>query len=110
MLDALAQFSDVLMEKVLDDQPVTAEEIKAAIRKGTVSGELCPVICGTSYKNKGVQALLDAVVDYLPSPLDVPPYLESILRRVKSKSVHRRRTLRSLPWRSRLPPTRTSAR
>ncbi|MHB2018092.1 MAG: elongation factor G [Candidatus Xenobia bacterium] len=73
MLDAIADFDDDLMEKVLDEKPITVEEIKSAIRKGTVSGQLCPVVCGTSYKNKGVQPLLDAIVEFLPSPLDVPP-------------------------------------
>ncbi|HEY3998058.1 MAG TPA: elongation factor G [Candidatus Xenobia bacterium] len=73
LLDALADVDDVLMEKLLEEQPVTPAEIKAALRKGTLRGKICPVICGSSYKNKGVQGLLDAVVDYLPSPLDVRP-------------------------------------
>ena len=60
------------MEKFLGGQEIGEEEIKAALRKGTVQLKLTPVICGTAFKNKGVQLLLDAIVDYLPSPLDVP--------------------------------------
>ena len=62
-----------LMEKYLDGQELTIEEIKSCIRKATIANEMVPVTCGTSYKNKGVQKLLDAVIDYMPSPLDVPP-------------------------------------
>lgn len=61
------------MEKYLEGEEITEEEIHAALRKGTISGELVPVVCGSSYKNKGVQPLLDAIVNYLPSPLDLPP-------------------------------------
>ena len=61
------------MEKYLDDEEITAEDIKRAIRKGTLAFRFVPVLCGSAFKNKGVQPLLDAVVDYLPSPLDVPP-------------------------------------
>jgi len=61
------------MEKYLGEEKITADEIKAAIRAGTISMKLFPVICGASFKNKGVQPMLDAVVDYLPSPLDIPP-------------------------------------
>ena len=60
------------MEKYLGGEEITKEELKAAIRKGTVNVEFYPVICGSAFKNKGVQLMLDAVVDYLPSPLDVP--------------------------------------
>jgi len=73
MLEALSDVDDTLMEKFLGGEDVTEDEIKAAIRKGTVSLALTPVFCGTAFKNKGVQPLLDAVVDYLPSPLDIPP-------------------------------------
>jgi elongation factor G len=61
------------MEKYLGEEAITADEIKAAIRSGTIRMKLFPVICGASFKNKGVQPMLDAVVDYLPSPLDIPP-------------------------------------
>lgn len=60
------------MEKYFAGEELTIDEIKAAIRKATIANEMVPVTCGTSYKNKGVQKLLDAIVDYMPSPLDVP--------------------------------------
>ena len=71
MLEALAEVCDYLMEKYLEGQKVTAEEIISAIRKGTISGEIVPVLCGSVFKNKGVQPLMDAIVDFMPSPLDV---------------------------------------
>jgi elongation factor G len=73
LLEAAAEFDEELMDLYLMGEEVPEDMLKAAIRKGTVSVKLNPVLCGTSYKNKGVQPLLDAVVDYLPSPLDVPP-------------------------------------
>jgi len=73
MLEALADVDEELMEKFLGGEVVTEEEIKRAIRKGTIEMEITPVICGSAFKNKGVQLLLDAIVDYLPSPLDIPP-------------------------------------
>ncbi len=73
LLEAAADMDETVMEKYLGGQVPTPEEIKRALRQGTVSARICPVLCGSSYKNKGVQLLLDAVVDYLPSPLDVPP-------------------------------------
>ena len=72
LLEAAADFDDELMEKILMEEDVTVEEIKAAIRKGVLACALNPVFVGSAYKNKGVQELLDAVVDYLPSPVDVP--------------------------------------
>ena len=72
LLEAAADCDDDLMEKVLMEEEVSVEELKAAIRKGTIDCKLHPVFVGSSYKNKGVQEMLDGVVDYLPSPLDVP--------------------------------------
>ena len=72
LLDEAANFDDELMEKILMEEEIPVEELKAAIRKGTIACKLHPVLVGSSYKNKGVQELLDAVVDYLPSPLDSP--------------------------------------
>ena len=71
LLDAAADCDDDLMEKVLMDEEVTVDEIKAALRKGTIACKIHPVFVGSSYKNKGVQELLDAVVDYMPAPTDV---------------------------------------
>ena len=75
LVEAAADFDDDLMEKVLMDEEFTTEELKAALRKGVLSNELNLVFVGSAYKNKGVQELLDAVVDYLPSPLDIPPVI-----------------------------------
>ncbi len=73
LLEALAEFDDRLMVKYLEGEKITEDEIRAAIRKGTLACRFVPVLCGSSKQNKGVQPLLDAVVDYLPSPLDIPP-------------------------------------
>ncbi|WP_342047119.1 elongation factor G [Bacillus sp. OTU530] len=72
LIEALADFDEALMEKYLEGEEITVEELKAAIRKATLSVEFFPVVCGSAFKNKGVQLMLDAVIDYLPSPLDVP--------------------------------------
>ena len=72
LLEAVADYDDDLMMKVLEGEEPSVEELKAAIRKGVLTSEFFPVLCGSAYKNKGVQLLLDAVVDYLPSPIDVP--------------------------------------
>ncbi len=73
MLDDVVQFDEGIMEKYLNGETITEEEIKKCIRKGVISTELYPVLCGTAFKNKGVKKLLDAIVEFLPSPLDVPP-------------------------------------
>jgi elongation factor G len=72
LIEMVADYDDDLVMKILEGEEPTVEEIKTAIRKATITGEFHPVLCGASYKNKGVTAMLDAVVDYLPSPLDVP--------------------------------------
>ena len=73
MLEAVSDFDDEIMELYLEGEEVPSDKIRAAIRRATVAVKMVPVVCGTSYKNKGVQKLLDAIVDYLPSPLDIPP-------------------------------------
>ena len=72
LLDHIVEFDDNLMEKYLEGEELSIEEIKKCIRQSTIENKMVPVTCGTSYKNKGVQKLLDAIVDYMPSPLDVP--------------------------------------
>lgn len=72
LLEAVAEQDEELMMKYLDGEELSIEEIKSAIRKGTIANEMIPVVCGTSYKNKGVQKLLDAIIDYMPAPVDVP--------------------------------------
>ena len=101
---------------ILEDQEIPADGLKAAIRQATLAIKLTPVLCGSAFKNKGVQPLLDAVIDYLPSPLDVPA-VEGIepdkslrerrrphARRVRPPTRSRSRRSRSRSW-----PTRTSA-
>lgn len=73
MLDDVVQFDEAIMEKYLNGEELTIDEIKLCIRKGVIATELYPVLCGTAFKNKGVKKLLDAIVEFLPSPLDVPP-------------------------------------
>lgn len=73
LLEACAETDDELMEKYLGGEELTEEEIRGAIRKATIACEMTPVTCGTSYRNKGVQPLLDAIVDYMPAPTDIPP-------------------------------------
>lgn len=72
LIEAVAEFDEVLMNKFLDEEEITVAEIKKAIRNATLAVEFYPVVCGTAFKNKGVQLVLDAVIDYLPSPLDIP--------------------------------------
>jgi len=73
MLEALSDYDDHLLDKFIHEQPVEPEEIKKALRRATIDTKVMPVLCGSSFKNKGVQKLLDAVVDFLPSPADMPP-------------------------------------
>ena len=73
LLEAIAETDDTLMEKYLEGESISTTEIIRALRQGTITGTLVPVLCGSAFKNRGVQLLLDAVVDYLPAPIDVPP-------------------------------------
>jgi elongation factor G len=72
LIEALSDFDEEIMEKYLDGEDITVEELKATIRKCTIANEIVPVLCGTAYKHKGVRLMLDAIVDYLPNPLNVP--------------------------------------
>jgi elongation factor G len=73
MLEAAAESSEELMDKYLSGEPLTEEEVKVALRNRTLAGEIVPMMCGSAFKNKGVQAMLDGVIDYLPAPSDIPP-------------------------------------
>lgn len=73
LIESVAETDDTLTEKYLEGQPLTEAEITHALRQGTITGRIVPVLCGSAFKNKGVQLLLDAVVDYMPAPIDVPP-------------------------------------
>ncbi len=72
LIEAVVETDDELMEKFFADEPITEEELKRALRKATIEGIVVPVTCGTAFKNKGIQPLLDAIVEYMPSPLDIP--------------------------------------
>ena len=85
LVEAVAESDEELLMKYLEGEELTTEEIKAGIRKMTIAGNMIPVLCGSSYKNKGVQPLLDAVVDYMPSPLDIPP-IQGILPRTEQEA------------------------
>ena len=89
LIEVIAETDDVLLEKFLEGETPTIEELKAGIRQATIDLKVFPVICGSAFKNKGVQTLLDAVVDYLPSPLDKPP-VEGIDPRDHSKILTRK--------------------
>jgi elongation factor G len=73
LVDALSNFDDTITEKFLEGEDITADDIRKGLRTATIGNQLVPVLCGSAFKNKGVQPMLDAVIDYLPSPLDIPP-------------------------------------
>jgi elongation factor G len=73
LIDVVSNFDDIIMEKYLAEEPITADDLRRALRTATLAAEVVPVLCGSAFKNKGVQPMLDAVIDYLPSPLDLPP-------------------------------------
>jgi elongation factor G len=73
LVDVLSEFDDVITEKYIGEEEITAHDMRRALRAGTIANRVVPVLCGSAFKNKGVQTMLDAVVDFLPSPLDVPP-------------------------------------
>jgi elongation factor G len=73
LIEAVSEFDDKLFAKFIDGEAISTDEVRAGIRKATIAMKIFPVICGTAFKNKGIQTMLDAVVDYLPSPLDIPP-------------------------------------
>src|SRR3546814_10318683 len=73
LIDVLASFDEGILEKYVGEEEITADDLRRAIRVGTISNEVVPILNGTAFKNKGVQPLLDAIVDFLPSPLDLPP-------------------------------------
>jgi len=75
MIETLADVDDTIMDKFLKGEEISVDEIKGAVRKGTIQQKLTPVLCGSAFRNKGVQLLLDAIIDYLPSPLDIPPVI-----------------------------------
>jgi len=73
LIDVVSNFDDTIMEKYLSEEPITADDLRRALRTATLAAAVVPVLCGSAFKNKGVQPMLDAVIDFLPSPLDLPP-------------------------------------
>ena len=100
LIEHVADQDDELMEKYFNGEEFTVEEIKRTIRKSTIENKMVPITCGTSYRNKGVQPLLDAIVDYMPAPTDVPA-----IKGVNPDTDILRIRSRSRPSHSRLPPT-----
>ncbi len=88
LIEAVAELDDELLEKYFNGEELTVAEIKKAIRKGTIALQITPVLCGSSYRNKGTQLLLDAVVDYFPSPIDIPP-VEGIDPKTEAKIIRK---------------------
>jgi elongation factor G len=102
LIERVAEADDVLLEKYLGGEELTVAEIKGAIRKLTIASEIYPILCGSAFKNKGIQPMLDAVIDFLPSPLDVPPMIGHDVRDPSRRScASRTRRSRSPRWRSR---------
>ena len=101
LIEAVAETDEELMMKYLDGEELTKEEIKAALRKATISNEIVPVVCGSSYKNRGVQKLLDAIVDYMPAPTDVAAIKAPTPRPARRRIVSPPTTSRSQLWPSR---------
>ena len=102
LIDVVSNFDDNVMERYVSEQEITAEDLRKGIRTATIASNLVPVLCGSAFKNKAVQPMLDAVVDYLPSPVDVPPTMGLEPRTGNEiERHHRRRRSRSRPWRSR---------
>ena len=100
LLEAVAETDEELMEKFFDTGDLSEDEIKKAIRKATIANEMVPVLCGSSYKNKGVQNMLDAVIDFMPSPLDIPP-IKGVIPRTEAFVTHPMTSLSRL-WHLRL--------
>ena len=86
LLEHVAETDEALMEKFFEEGDLSVDEIKKAIRKSTIANEMVPVLCGSSYRNKGVQNMLDAVIDFMPSPLDVPP-IKGVIPRTEEEAV-----------------------
>lgn len=108
MIEAAAEANEELMNKYLEGGELTIEEIKAGLRQRTIACEIVPAVCGSSFKNKGVPLVLDAVIDYLPAPTEIPRFRASIrITKSRSTSVMQVMTSRSPLWRSRSLPTRS---
>ena len=92
MLEKLSEIDDGFMDAFLHGKEITEADVRRVIRKGTLEGSILPVLCGTAFKNKGMQPLLDAIVDYLPCPTDVSP-VRLLERRRRRKAIYRARSM-----------------
>ncbi len=101
LVDVLSNYDDTIMEKYLGEEEITADDLRRALRRATIASQVVPVLCGSAFKNKGVQPMLDAVVDYLPSPLDVPPTIGVTHQGRGRSSASRTTPSPSPPWPSR---------
>ncbi len=102
LIERVAESDDALLEKFFDGQELTKDEIRAGIRKLTIASEVYPVLCGSAFKNRGVQPMLDAVIAYLPSPLDVPPMIGHDVKDEEKEIIRKPDASEpSRPWRSR---------
>src|SRR6185312_2482377 len=88
LIDVLTHFDDDITEKFLSDEEITADDLRRALRTGTIANHIVPVLCGSAFKNKGVQPMLDAVVDFLPSPLDVPAIVGTDIKKLEPMERH----------------------
>ena len=109
MIEALADLDDDIAHKFLEGEEIGADELRRAIRVGTLAYKIVPVLTGSALKNKGIQPMLDAVIDFLPSPLDVPPVTGRDARRRGGRSLDGSDRSRSRRSPSRSPRTRSSA-
>ena len=101
LVETLANFDEDILEKFVGEEEITVDELRVAIRRSTIANEVVPILNGTAFKNKGVQPLLDAVVDYLPSPIDLPPTQGMNLKGTRRSSARPTTTSRSRRWPSR---------
>ena len=102
LIDVVSQHDENILEKYVGEEEITAEDLRKGLRHATISAGTVPILCGTAFKNKGVQPLLDAVVDYLPSPLEVPEIVGTDVKgETEMTRDARRLASRSRPWRSR---------
>ena len=109
LIEAIAEQDDELLELFFDGKEIPVERLKTALRKATIAGDVLPMLCGSAFKNKGIQPLLDAVVDFLPSPIEAKTITgKDPEDRRRDHAQGRRQSARSRRWRSRSRPTRTA--
>ena len=99
LVEAVAEYDDTLLEKYFEDpNSISEAELMEAIRKATIDISIIPMLCGSAFKNKGIQRLLDSVIAYLPSPLETPPVVGTTLGQTKKRQEHQKNPSHSVPW------------